>query len=65
MLFVIVVYGGKAKSTNLSWDGVGLGWVVLEFDKKVTATVHTYNVLNILNKDQYCDLGPYKAFDLN
>ena len=65
MLFVIVVYGGKAKSTNLSWDGAGFGRNRFEFDKKITATVHTYNVLNILNKDQYCDLGPYKAFDLN
>ena len=30
-LFVIR-YGGKTKSTNLSWVRVGLGWVVLEFD---------------------------------
>ena len=31
--YPLVSYGGKTKSTNLSWVRVGLGWVGLEFDK--------------------------------
>ena len=32
-LLFVICYGGKVKSTNLSWVRVRLGWVGLEFDK--------------------------------
>ena len=35
LLVIIICYGGKVKSTNLSWVRVGLGWDGLEFDKIV------------------------------
>ena len=34
-LLSVICYGGKTKSTNLSWVRVGSGWVGLEFDKNL------------------------------
>ena len=38
---LVICYGGKVKSTNLSWVRVGLGWVGLKFDNITPISLHT------------------------